>query len=70
MVVIVDGVCICVGFAAPSPEVFATHEASIHIDIGQRNGAHFLEIEVQRSSFYLEQVTADESKQSSSIYRV
>lgn len=40
-------VCVCVRICTTALEIFATHQASVHIDARQRYGAQFLEIKVQ-----------------------
>ena len=53
VVVVVNSVGECVRIPSSPLEVFATDEATIDIDVGQRDRAYFLKVEVQYSSVNL-----------------
>lgn len=46
MVIVVNGMSICGGFAAASLKVFAADKTTIHVDVGRRHRAHLLEVEI------------------------
>lgn len=53
MMVIMYRVRICIGAASSALEILATYEASVDVDVGERNRANFLKVEVESMSVYL-----------------
>jgi len=58
MMIVMNGVRVCVRAATPPLEVLATDEAAIGVDIRRRHRADFFEVKIENSTIDLEGMSA------------